>query len=89
MYFGGMPFGNIKAPTLKIVDKEKPRKVKQFDINVFLDKYLNEMKPPKTSYQEFLEMKNKERIEQEIEKQQRLKDFLHIRTFDEIQNMLS
>jgi hypothetical protein len=51
MFFGGLPIGTLKVPIIKQIDKyPNLPKPKRFTLNAFLDKYLNELKPPKTSY---------------------------------------
>lgn len=86
MYFGGLPFSTKKVPIIKTIEKyPKVNKVKRFTLNAFLDMYLNENQPPKTSYEKFIEEKKKEEEQIQIEKQKKLKEYLHIRTFDEIQ----
>ena len=61
IFYGGMPTSKVKAPKIKLVDK-KPAlpKTKKFTLNAFLDKYLNENKPPKTNYEKLLEDKYRE-----------------------------
>lgn len=50
----------MKAPKIKTLIKQpKIPKPKRFTINAFLDKYINELKPPKTSYDKYLEGKKK------------------------------
>jgi hypothetical protein len=52
MFFGGLPINSVKnIPIIKIVEKyPNLPKTKRFTLNAFLDKYLNELKPPKTNY---------------------------------------
>jgi hypothetical protein len=87
MYFGGMPKYKIKAPIIKVVEKGFPAlkmKKKKFDINSFLDKYIEELNPPKIPYYKMMEEKRIEEEVKEKEKQGKLKNLLNIRTFDEI-----
>eukprot|EP00347_Sterkiella_histriomuscorum_P006822 403351300 len=90
-YFGGMPIGKIRAPIIKTVQIQSntSKKIKKFSMNAFLDKYLAEIQPTPNPYYEYIKNKEADELEYEIQKQQKLKSILNVRTFDQLQNQLS
>ncbi|CDW85435.1 gamma-tubulin complex component 5 [Stylonychia lemnae] len=94
IFFGGMPLNKIKAPIIKTIPKKtqvkKPwQRPKKFNINAFLDKYLSEFQPPENPYYQKLKQKEREEQEFKLERQEKLRNILGVRTFDQLQEQLS